>query len=550
MDSIKLIGCIGLLFAGLCGKAADNKEGIELYQSGMYDVSKIYFLKNLETIVPEQKMEAYYYLGENYVMLGQIDSARIYYEKGMEIQPEYPYNRIGIGMLKLKEAEEEAEDIFKEVLKTKGYKKDVRLQVALARAYYYAGNREKTMEYIQQAKEYDAESGLPYLLEGDILTKEGRIGEACAKYDMVLYFSPDCIGAYLKLARLYMTANSSLSKENLNHVKEMAPDFCGTYGMLGELYEMSGDYSNAAKYYGEFIRCGYSDSGHRLRYAGILYFNKQYEEMFPVINSVLKELPDSKVAKRLYAYCLSKLETGTNGIDAIRHFMETTSENECIAQDFLCYAEQLASVERYDDALSYYEKALLKDETKRELYREMMDICIKTRQPDRAIRYYRKYTETTDNCEPGDVLRLGKCFYDVACRDSVAESRNRELMVADSLFHIVSEEVPQSYVGYFWRARTNSMLDPETAKGLARPYYEKVIEIALGQPERNKKELIESYKYLGYYYYLQADAVTAKNNGNPLPAKTEYDTAKSYFYKVIGLDPSDEVAKQALEQIK
>lgn len=132
MDSIKLIGCIGLLFAGLCGKAADNKEGIELYQSGMYDVSKIYFLKNLETIVPEQKMEAYYYLGENYVMLGQIDSARIYYEKGMEIQPEYPYNRIGIVMLKLKEAEEEAEDIFKEVLKTKGYKKDVRLQVALA----------------------------------------------------------------------------------------------------------------------------------------------------------------------------------------------------------------------------------------------------------------------------------------------------------------------------------------------------------------------------------------------------------------------------------
>ena len=29
MDSIKLIGCIGLLFAGLCGKAADNKEGID-----------------------------------------------------------------------------------------------------------------------------------------------------------------------------------------------------------------------------------------------------------------------------------------------------------------------------------------------------------------------------------------------------------------------------------------------------------------------------------------------------------------------------------------
>ena len=166
------------------------------------------------------------------------------------------------------------------------------------------------------------------------------------------------------------------------------------------------------------------------------------------------------------------------------------------------------------------------------------------------MRYYQKYTEETGNSEPGDVLRLGKCFYNVACRDSVTDSRNRELMVADSLFGVVSVEVPQSYVGYFWRARVNSMLDPETEKGLARPYYEKVIEIALEQPERNKKELIESYKYLGYYYYLQADAITAKNNGNPLPAKAEYDTAKSYFSKVIGIDPADEIASQALKQIK
>ncbi|WP_294140998.1 tetratricopeptide repeat protein [uncultured Sanguibacteroides sp.] len=550
MNSIKLIGCISLLFAGVWVKAAGNKEGIDLYQSGMYDVSKMYFLKNLEVVAPEQKMEAYYYLGENYVALGQPDSARIYYEKGIEVQPEYPYNYIGIGKLTLKKDAKKAEDIFEEALKIKGYKKNVRLRLALAQAYFYTGDREKAMEYIQQAKEYDSKSGLPYLLEGDVLAKEGNIGDACAKYDMALYFSPDCIGAYMKLAQLYMATNSSFSMESLNRVKEMAPDFCGTYCLLGELYEMSGAYSDAAKYYAEFIRYGYYDTSHLLRYAGILYFNKQYEEMLPVINSVLKELSDNKVAKRLYAYCLSKLEPDANGINAIRHFIETTPENECIAQDFLCYAEQLVLVERYDDALSYYEKALLKDETKRDLYREMMDISIKMKQPDRAMRYYQKYTEETENSEPGDVLRLGKCFYNVACRDSVTDSRNRELMVADSLFGVVSVEVPQSYVGYFWRARVNSMLDPETEKGLARPYYEKVIEIALEQPERNKKELIESYKYLGYYYYLQADAITAKNNGNPLPAKAEYDTAKSYFSKVIGIDPADEIASQALKQIK
>ena len=105
-------------------------------------------------------------------------------------------------------------------------------------------------------------------------------------------------------------------------------------------------------------------------------------------------------------------------------------------------------------------------------------------------------------------------------------------------------------MSYFWRARVNSMLDPETTKGLAKPYYEKVIEIGLVQPERYKRELIESYKYLGYYHYVIADAITTKNNGNPDLAKEEYGGAKSFFSKVLTLDAKDEVALKALESIK
>ena len=45
---------------------------------------------------------------------------------------------------------------------------------------------------------------------------------------------------------------------------------------------------------------------------GILYFDKQYEKMLPVLQSVLREKPEDFVAKRLYAYCLSKRENGKN----------------------------------------------------------------------------------------------------------------------------------------------------------------------------------------------------------------------------------------------
>ena len=61
-------------------------------------------------------------------------------------------------------------------------------------------------------------------------------------------------------------------------------------------------------------------------------------------------------------------------------------------------------------------------------------------------------------------------------------------------------------MGYFWRARVNAILDPNTELGLAKPYYEKVVEILekTNTAER-KKEMIEAYQYLGYYYYLKED---------------------------------------------
>lgn len=89
----------------------------------------------------------------------------------------------------------------------------------------YAGNMTKAMEHVNQARELDAKSGLPYLVEGDILAAQGKVGEACAKYETAAYFSPDCVGAYLKQARLYMSANRSLSLEKLDKAREKSPEF-------------------------------------------------------------------------------------------------------------------------------------------------------------------------------------------------------------------------------------------------------------------------------------------------------------------------------------
>ena len=87
----------------------------------------------------------------------------------------------------------------------------------------------------------------------------------------------------------------------------------------------------------------------------------------------------------------------------------------------------------------------------------------------------------------------------------------------------------------FWRARTNSALDPETSQGLAKPYYEGVAALLTGKNDpRYNSALIECYSYLGYFYLV----------ANKLPE------SKEHWNKILAIDPTNATAKRALNGIK
>lgn len=110
----------------------------------------------------------------------------------------------------------------------------------------------------------------------------------------------------------------------------------------------------------------------------------------------------------------------------------------------------------------------------------------------------------------------------------------QEYAKADSALIMLSTKAPNLAIAYFWRARVNSNFDPESEAGLAKPFYEKFIELAKGEPDKFKKELIESYSYLGYYYYLQKDNAKSKEN----------------WQEVLRLDPENTQATEVIKQLK
>lgn len=105
---------------------------------------------------------------------------------------------------------------------------------------------------------------------------------------------------------------------------------------------------------------------------------------------------------------------------------------------------------------------------------------------------------------------------------------------ADTALTILAQKVPDLAVAYFWRARINTNFDPESKLGLAKPYYEQFIERASTDSVKFKKELMESYQYLGYYYYLQEDNVKSI----------------TYWQEVLFLDPENQQAIDVIKMLK
>ena len=114
------------------------------------------------------------------------------------------------------------------------------------------------------------------------------------------------------------------------------------------------------------------------------------------------------------------------------------------------------------------------------------------------------------------------------------------LVKADSAFSYVSQKAGANTpaIAYLYRARIADLheTDRNNIKGLAKPFYEKFIDVVLakGVPtdDQGKAQLVEAYDYLGAYYEFKEKDETK---------------AADYFGKAKAVDPTD---KQALEYFK
>jgi tetratricopeptide (TPR) repeat protein len=227
-------------------------------------------------------------------------------------------------------------------------------------------------------------------------------------------------------------------------------------------------------------------------------------------------------------------------------FFSLVPKDKVLADDYSYYGKMLSVTGNDSLAIENYKLALLKDSTDFQIYNELFKSSFKLKKYEQALVYGERYISKKPNLVTGDFFTLGKAYYSVGNSLNLADSLKtvlseadslkqlRYYVAADSLFSKVVKYAPTSYLGNFWRGRINSAIDKETTLGLAKPFYEKCLEILMKDPVKYKKELSEIYAYMGFYYFQKKDIATSLE----------------YWKKLLEIDPENVTAQGAIKSME
>ena len=541
---------LGAFLSLLIGSLSAQNVGVDYFNTNELEGAKLIFEKQLA----QNPGESNYYLGEIAYAKDDFGKAKSHYEQGLIDNPDYVLNNVGLGKLLLKTDVKAAEAEFSKALRKD--RRNVEVIIAIAKAYSQNGMNDKANSRVNDAKKASKNSPLIYVFEGDRLKDADKLGEAAGFYAQAIDVAKDYVIPYIKTAQVYERINPDVAIEKLNAVLEINPNYKLAYKYMADIYYKGGKYARAIDSYKAFFQDSEYSIDDLTRYAASLYFTKDYDEAKKMISEGQAKDPNNFVLNRLLMYSAVESEDFANGLTiAEKFFSLDKGTSEYISRDYVAYGKLLIENKQIDKALEQYDLAIKLDPKQFDLYKEIAGTLADSDRTLEAANYFKKYIELAgEKVEATDYFNMGRYYY-LSGVSAMADITDSEVLVkaksnladADAAFAIVEERVPASHLGPMWRARANSQLDAIAANEtkarptLAKPHYEKTIEILSTREGNNNSILIEAYRYMSSCFYLLYDET-----------KNSDDKAKTIIYseKLLDLDPENAQAKQILEALR
>ena len=512
--AIQTVFAVLICSNNLC--AQNLADAIKQSNNEQFESASASFAKLLGT---EVNAENYFYAGENLFKSGDLDSARVMYQKGKEVAPENPINTVGLGKVIWYRNDTASKALFAEALAL-SKSKNALVLYKIAEAYITADKKNLPEAFIllNLAAKLEPKNPEIYILMGDAFLEQNNGSQAILQYEKANELDVKSTKAILRIGQLYVrTRNTDLANEYYDKANAIDSTFAPAFREKAELYYQAQLFDKAIAQYKKYLQLNNNLSA-RIRYASFLFLNKQYANAIVEINEIQKRDTSKVVLYRLLGYSYFETADYAKGISNINTFFDRVEKSKIkiLPSDYQYQGKLLSKTGQDSLAVLVLTRAISLDTTQIDLYNDLGTVQYKLKRYPDAIASFEKRIALRNGGSVNDFNALGRAYY-----------FNKEYKKADSIFAKIVEAKPELVLGYFWRARSNSKMDPDLKSGAAKPYYEAFIERASIDPVKNKKDLIEAYSYMGSFFGLAKD----------------FSSAKIYFAKVLELDPENAAAK-------
>jgi tetratricopeptide (TPR) repeat protein len=472
--------------------------------------------------------EAWYYLGETYFEKEKYDSAKIAFQSGIQNKSDFGLNYAGLAKVFYHDNNiTEGDKNIAEAIKIAD-EKNVKILQAVADAYINGGKdlSMKAKDILDQAiavtKKAKKKDKMNYILLGNMYNATNNGSAAVENYKKAIDIDSTS-EAFVSIGKIFeIIKNYGEAELSYQQAMKVEPDYSVAYKGMAELMYSEHKYDQAIDNWKKYIELSENTPENQKRLINYVYKSKDYKSSADLINNALKDDPNNLYMLHMLAYSYTELNDDKNGIPAFTKYFSVAKDSDIIISDYEYNAKLLSKSGQDSLALIQLQKAAKMDTSRTDLHSNMAVLYFKTKKWDNVITEYNIKLHKTGTLTSQEYFDLGRAYY-----------FNKRYMDADSSFAMLIQSKPELPTGYLFRARADASLDSTSEKGLAKPFYEKLLTLIENDTAKYRREIVEAYSYLGYYAYLQKDI--------PL--------AKSYYQKVLVLDPENPQAKEAVKNL-
>ncbi|MCS7035307.1 MAG: tetratricopeptide repeat protein [Saprospiraceae bacterium] len=529
-----LFAAFFLSFAAL---AQTHQDGIVSMQLSRWDKA-IQIYTQLTQKDPADQI-AWLTLGSAYAAKGEMDKAKSAYESAVNIKPDGVYALIANARIQMLQGrKEEAEATLKKVDKLA--RKDVAARRMVGESFLYPiGNTKpdfaRAEEELKKAAEISAKDFATQMALGYSFLERGSGGQAAVHYEIASTLEPKNPLPVFMLAKVYYYAKlNDKYLANLDKAISLQPNYSDALRAKAEFLYFEKQWQKALEAAKSLVNNAAEVTiDDETLLANLLYINKDCPACSALVEKILKKDPSRNYLRRLQAYCDYDNGRYPEGLQILEEFFQMVKPDKILPSDYEYLGKLQIKMKRDTlEAIRNYEKAIEMDPSLWPMRADIAKLYYSKKDYCNAAEAYQAYLDSLESAQDrvNTAFQVGVCYY-------YCTADPEHYQKAEKAFSIITELAPDAPVGWIWRAKSASKLEPDLAAnpqdstliekyGVAQPFFARYVEVAASEPEKNKKDLITSYEYLVFYYFL----------------KKQDELAKEHVAKLLALQPDNPTA--------